>query len=190
MSSFRVASRYAKSLLELAKDQKKLETVHDDMRLIDQVCKDNHEFVLLLKNPIINHGKKKSILHDIFEGKVDDLTMAILDITTRKNRESLLPLIASEFHLQYNHLMGVQEASITTYFALNDSLREKIKEIIKNIGKGSSVELTEIVDENIIGGYLLKVGDTQIDDTLSSKLKELDLEFKHTPSSYEGLNNK
>jgi len=188
MSSFRVASRYAKSLLELAKDQNKLEEVNEDMRLIDQVCRENHDLVLLLKNPIINHSIKKTVLHALFEGKINDLTMAILDITTRKNREPLLPLIASEFHLQYNHLKGIQEASVTTSFALDDSLRKKINDIVIKISKGNSVELTEIVDESIIGGYLLKVGDTQLDDTLSSKLKELDLEFKHTPSAIEGLN--
>lgn len=186
MSSYRVAARYAKSLLELAKDQDKLDEVHKDMRLFDHVCKDNRNFVLLLKNPIVNHWKKRAILHAIFEGKVNDLTMAILDITTRKNREGLLPVIAGEFHLQYNVLKGIQEATVVTHFELDESLRNSIKEIVKKISKGNTVELTEKVDEDIIGGYLLKVGDTQVDDTLASKLKELELEFKNTPSDLEG----
>lgn len=182
MSSARVASRYAKSLLELSKEQGKLEEVNIDMKLFHKVCDENYSFVLLLKNPIINHYRKREILHAIFEGKIDALTMAIFDITTRKNREALLPQIAMQFHLQYNNDKKIQEATVATTFPLNEDLRNQFDKIIKEISKGDYVELTEVIKEEIIGGYLLKIGDIQIDDTIASRLKEMKLEFSKKSS--------
>jgi len=182
MSSARVASRYAKSLLELSKVHGKLEEVNNDMKLFHKVCKENYSFVLLLKNPIISHNRKREILHAIFNGKIDDIPMALLEITTRKNREALLPQIAMQFHLQYNHDKKIQEATITTTFPLNEDLRSQFDKIIKEISKGDYVELTEVIEEEIIGGYLLKIGDIQIDDTISSRLKEVKLEFSKKSS--------
>ncbi|MFM7859761.1 MAG: ATP synthase F1 subunit delta, partial [Flammeovirgaceae bacterium] len=97
MSHSRVASRYVKSLLSLAEEQKVLDQVHADMQLLDSVCKINRDFTLMLKSPIIKHDKKRDILEAIFKNKVHHLTMAIIDILTRKNREPLLPAIAAEF---------------------------------------------------------------------------------------------
>ena len=175
--SARSASRYAKSLLELARDKGKLDEVHQDMLLFNKVCDENFAFVLMLRNPIINHPKKRAVLHGLFKSKTDPLTMAILDITTRKNREKLLPVIAKEFHYQYNIERGIQEASITTTFELDDSLRKKFNEIIIEISKAKTLSLEEKIDENIIGGFLLKVGDKQVDESISNKLKQLRLKL-------------
>lgn len=176
--SARVASRYAKSLLELAKEQGKLDVVHKDMLLFTKVCEENFPFVLMLRNPIVNHEKKKLVLHGIFESKTDALTMAILDITTRKNRESMLPQIAREFHYQYNVEMGIQEANVKTAFELDDELRKKFNDIVSEISSGKTIELDEEVDKEIIGGFLLKVGDIQIDESISSRIRKLKLELK------------
>lgn len=177
MSEVRVASRYAKSLLELANEQGKIEEVHKDMLLLDTICKENHDFTLVLRNPIIKNDKKKAILEAIFKGKVDDLTMAIFDIITRKNRESVLPAVAREFHHQYNKFMSIEKATITTAVKLDKDLRSSFEKIVKQISDQKEVELDEVVDENIIGGYVLKVGDRQVDDSIKSKIKELELKF-------------
>ena len=177
MSDVRVASRYAKSLLELAVEQGKIEEVHKDMMLLDTVCNQNRDFALVLKNPIIKNDKKKAILEAIFGGKVCDLTMAIFDIITRKNRESVLPAIAIEFHHQYNVYKSIETATITTAVKIDDSLRKSFEKIVKQISDKKEVELEEVVDENIIGGYVLKVGDRQLDDSIKSKIKELELKF-------------
>ena len=177
MSEVRVASRYAKSLLELANEQGKLEEVHKDMLLLDSVCKENYDFVLVLKNPIVKNDKKRAILEAIFGDKVSDLTKAIFDIITRKNREPVLPAIASEFHHQYNIFMSIEKATVTTAVKIDKDLRSSFEKIVKQISDKKEVELDEVVDDNIIGGYVLKVGDRQIDDSIKSKIKELELKF-------------
>lgn len=114
MADSRVASRYVKSLLGLAVEQGVVEAVHADMQLFDNVCRANRDFVLMLNSPIVRHEKKKEILNRLFSGKVHKLSMSIIDILTSKNREPLLPAIATEFHNAYNEYKGIGKASITS----------------------------------------------------------------------------
>lgn len=181
MSDFRAASRYVRSLLGLAQDQGVLDEVHRDMQFIDKTCDDNYELVVMLRSPIIKHDKKKAILTKIFEGKVHNLTMAIIEIVTRKNREAILPSIANEFHNAYNDFKGIQKASITTTIPLDKDLRNEIELIVKKLSNMKTIELNEKVDKDIVGGFVLNVGDKQIDASISSKLKALKLLFSQNP---------
>lgn len=178
MSDYRAASRYVRSLLGLAEDQGALDEVHKDMQLIDKTCDESHDLVVMLRNPIIRHDKKKTILKKIFDGKVHQLTMAIIEIVTRKNREALLPSIASEFHNAYNDFKGIQKASIISTIQLDGDLRAEIIEMVKELSSKKTIELNEKVDKDLIGGFILNVGDKQIDASISSKLKALKLTFK------------
>lgn len=181
MSQYRVASRYAKSLLELANDKGVLEEVHNDMLLLSKVCEDNRDFALMLKNPIVKHDKKRSILFALFKGKVNDVTLAIFDILTRKNRENVLPAIANEFENQYNKYKGIEVAQITTTVELDDALRTEFEKIVSQISDKKTVKLEEKIDKELIGGYLLRVGDRQLDDSILRKINELKLKFSQNP---------
>ena len=181
MSNFRAASRYAKSLLELADEKGVLEEVHKDMQMLSGICKENREFVLMLKNPIIKHLKKLQILTAVFKGKVNDISFAIFEIITRKNREGILPEIAVEFSHQYNVKKGIEVAKVTTTVPLDAQLKKEFEAIVSKISNGKQVQLEEVVDESIIGGYVLKVGDRQIDDSIKTKITELKVKFSHNP---------
>ena len=97
MSVQRIATRYAKSLLDLSLEKDILESVKDDMVLFNKVCLQNNDFVLLLKNPIVPNSTKGKVMKEIFSGKVQELTEKFLDIVLRKDRESYLPEIGREF---------------------------------------------------------------------------------------------
>jgi F-type H+-transporting ATPase subunit delta len=181
MASSRVASRYVKSLLDLAIERGQLEEVHRDMVLFDSVCRQNRNFVLMLMNPIIKHDKKREILNRLFSGKVSELTMAIFDIITRKNREPLLPEIARGFHRAYNKHKGIGNASVVTAVPLDNELRDTFNKIARSISGETQVELTERVDNDLIGGFVLTVGDQQVDASLRRKLKVLRTELSKNP---------
>lgn len=181
MSDFRAASRYVNSLLGLAQEQGVLEEVHKDMQLIDKTCNESFELVSLLRSPLIKHDKKRAILYKIFEGRVHQLTLAIIDIVTRKNREAILPAIAKEFHNAFNDFKGIQKATITSTVALDKEIRTEIEEMVKKLSGRKTIELEEKIDSNLIGGFILNVGDKQVDASLSSKLKALKLLFQHNP---------
>jgi F-type H+-transporting ATPase subunit delta len=181
MVDSRAASRYVNSLLTLAVDKNVLDEVHQDMLLFSRICDENRSFGLMLRNPIIRHDKKRAILEKIFSGKVNALTMAIFDILTKKNREPLLPAIARDFHTAYNSYKGIGKAYVTTAVPLDAALRSEFESIVKQLSKKDKVELTEKIDKDMIGGFVLNVGDKQIDASLKNKLNALKLKFSHNP---------
>lgn len=176
MSVRRIANRYAKPLLELAEENKVLDQVKEDMDGFSSLCQENRDFLLMLRSPIIPHLKKAEILKSIFEGKANKLTMSAFDIITRKNRENLLAEISSEFVRLYNEKMGYQEATVTTTFPIDEQLRSSFQNIVKGV-TGSQAVLNEEIDKSILGGYILRMGDKQLDESISSHLKEIKLKF-------------
>ena len=177
MADSRVASRYVKSLLSLAVEQKALEVVHNDMQMFDNACRTNRQFLNMLKSPIITHEKKKNILEALFKGKVNPLTLSIINILTKKNRESLLPAIAHEFHNAYNEYKGIGQASITTTIPMDAELRKTIETMVKKLSDKKQVEVKETVDKELIGGFILNVGDRRIDASVKRKLRNLAMKF-------------
>lgn len=176
MSVYRIASRYAKSLLELSIERGSLEEVMKDMQNFNEICTDNREFALMLKNPIVAPGKKLSVLKSAFEGKVNEITYGIISLVTKKSREQFLPEIAAAFMQQYHNYKGIVESSITTVTPLSAEMKKEVTAIVEKL-TSKKVDLTEKIDESLIGGFVLKIGDKQIDDSVSSKLRELRLRF-------------
>jgi F-type H+-transporting ATPase subunit delta len=181
MADSRVASRYVKSLLGLAVEKDVLDKVHHDMILFSKVCDENRDFALMLRNPVIKHDTKRAILEKIFKGRVNNLTLAMFDIITRKNREPLLPAIASTFHLAYNEHKEIGGATVTTAILLDSKLRSEIEQIVKKLSDKREVEIEEKIDADMIGGFVLNVGDRQIDASIKNKLKALKLKFSQNP---------
>ncbi len=172
MSSHRASVRYAKSVIELAQAQKSLEKVKEDMLLFTQVINDNRELEVVLKNPIVPTDKKKAILKALFENRIQPLTYKAFELIVSKNRESILDEIAVEFVNQYNVLKGIAVATVITPYKLGKEQREEITKIVADI-TGMKVELAEVLDETLIGGFVLKIGDKQIDESVKTKLANI-----------------
>ncbi len=177
MSTTRIAARYAKPLLELADSMKVTEAVKDDMINFSKLCADNREFALMLKSPIIKHLKKAEILKKVFDKKVNKLTSTFFDTVARKNREKFLPEIAEQFVVLYNDKMGFQEATVTTTIKLDAAMRKTFEKLVTDI-TGRKPILKEKLNSELVGGYLLQLGDQQIDESISGQLKDLKLKFQ------------
>ena len=146
------------------------------MQLFSAVASENRAFSVMLRNPIINHDKKRNILHAIFDSKMNKLSLSAFDLITKKNRENILIEIATEFQIQYNILKGYQEADLTTTIKLDDNLRKKFNDLVENISKKKPM-LNEIVDKDIVGGFVLNVGDRRLDNSIKSQLGQLKREL-------------
>jgi F-type H+-transporting ATPase subunit delta len=180
MSDIRVASRYAKSMLDLALEQGLLEQVQQDMALFTKTVKENRDFDLFLSNPIISHGKKLAILKSLFAGKVSDLTLKFFLLITQKNREAVLAGVATEFEKQYNEYKGIMIAHVTTAIPLTPELRSQLQQKVAQ-QTGKTIQLREQVDPELIGGLILRIGDTQLDDSIRTNLRNLRNKFKENP---------
>jgi F-type H+-transporting ATPase subunit delta len=177
----RAISRYVKSLLDLAVEQKALDQVHNDMLLFSKTVNENRSLALMLKSPVIRHDKKLSVLEALFKSKVSTLTMSFFDIITRKNREPLLVAIAREFHNSYNEYKGIKKATITTAVPLDAKLRTEFEGMVKRFSDKKQVELIEKVDKDMIGGFVLNIADRQIDASIRNKIKALKVKFSQNP---------
>jgi len=176
MRHSRVTIRYAKALLQLAIEQNILEQSYADMVLLDSVFKQNKDLSLLLKSPIVKTDQKLSIFKLIFDAKIGEVSMAFINIITTKKRESLLALIASSFISLYKEHNKIETASVITATPLDEILRAEVINYIKKHGN-DNVELTEKVDENIIGGAIIRMGDKQLDASVSKAISELRQSF-------------
>lgn len=177
MSISRIAVRYSRPLLVLAEEQKVLEAVKADMDNFNELCKSNRDFVLMLKSPIISHLKKAQILKTIFGSKVNELTMRFLELVARKNREKYLPEIAEEFIALYNAKLGYQEALVSTPITLDAEMRKSFEKMVSEL-TGKKPLLKEKVNLDLIGGFVLKLANQQIDESISGQLNDLKLKFK------------
>jgi F-type H+-transporting ATPase subunit delta len=180
MEGTKTATRYAKSFLDLALEQGTLEKAYTDMKFIAEVCKDNHELLVFLKSPIIKTDKKKEILAAIFKGKLDKMTEAYIQLITSKKREMYLAQIAEEFLTQYNIKKQILKAVVTTANGIDDATRSKVMEIVKGTGH-SDVILEERIDKELIGGFIIRVGDKQIDASIARQLNNLKRNFSENP---------
>jgi len=173
MATLRVASRYAKSLLQQALEKGILDSVHTDMLLFEQLCKEHKALERVLRSPIINHDKKLAILQALFEGRVNELMLGFFNLISYKGREAILPDIIQAFLKQYNHYKGIKAASVTVTFPLPADLVDRFKALVRSIISCKEVTLTQHINPAILGGYILQVEDKKLDESLVTKLYSL-----------------
>lgn len=177
MSVTRIATRYAKSLIDLAKEQGSLDAVHGDMVMINEAAK-NKELALLLKSPIIQADKKNAVLEAIFGGKTSALTMAYLRLLVEKGREPLIPEIVAEFVAQYKLLNKITSVRIISAQPLTDSVMQDLKDrMVKSGVTFENLQIETHIDPSLIGGFILEFDNKRYDASVSHKLESLKAEF-------------
>jgi F-type H+-transporting ATPase subunit delta len=175
-----VAKRYAKSILRLANEMGVLKEVNADMKLFASVCAENRELPVLLRNPMVPSDKKLAILKALFSAKMNKLSMSFFEIVINKGREKYLYDISKAYTEQFKVLNGILTAEITSAAGLDDSLRAKVYEMLKD-SNNSEVELHEKINKDLIGGFILRIGDKQYDASISSDLQKLARQFSSNP---------
>jgi len=171
-----VASRYAKSLLDLAVEQNQSDKVYQDILLIKHYYEASRELVLFLKSPIIKTDKKTEVLNNVFGKQLSATGMAFLTLVTKKKREGILPEICTSFIDAYNIHNGITSATIITAVKLDASSRKKVMDVLNSDAAGKTV-LNEKTDAELIGGFILRVGDKQVDTSVARQLKNLKKNF-------------
>lgn len=176
MTNPRLATRYAKSLVDLAKEQNQLETVYADMKTLQSINRGNADFVAMLRSPVIASDKKEKIIAAITEGKVSKLTNLFINLLTQKTREGNLPEIITAFITQYNEIHNIQTVKLTTAVPVSDQIKNEIVNKVK-AGKDLKVELETKVDPSLIGGFMLEAGDTLVDASIQRDLNDVRKQF-------------
>lgn len=177
MQNPRLASRYAKSLIDIAQEQNVLEDVLDDIELLQQICNSNHDFVLMLKSPVVKADKKTAILRMLLEGKVQPVTLGFVNLLISKGREFYLPEIVEAFTEQYKELKHIKTVNLTTAVAIDENVKKVIFDKVTAAIQDGHVELNTLVDESLIGGFTLEVGDKLFDASVKRDLTDIRNQF-------------
>jgi F-type H+-transporting ATPase subunit delta len=165
------ASRYAQALLDLAIEQNKLDAVAADMKYMATVCAENPELELMLQSPVVKADKKLSVLNAIFD-QFDQLTNLFVDLIVKNGREAYLSQIASSFDVLLKAHQGIVPVTLISAQKLDDKVKKEIVSKVQASITGT-VELTEKIDSDLIGGFIVRMGDTQIDASVASQINKL-----------------
>jgi F-type H+-transporting ATPase subunit delta len=185
MPNPRLASRYAKSLIDLAIEKGLLEKVFADMQWLQDVCKSSREFVTVLRSPVIKPDTKKKILEAVTAGKVGELTAAFNNLLVAKGREAYLPEIIPAFIHAYKEHKNIHIVKLTTATPVSDSIRKAIVEQVEKTAGFQNIELEEKVDDDIIGGFVLQIGDKLVDASIAYDLRTISKQFDNNDFIYK-----
>jgi F-type H+-transporting ATPase subunit delta len=181
----RLAGRYAKSLLGLAIENGQLEQVYKDMQYLLTVTRGNHDFVVVLKSPVINPEKKTQILHAVTGGNISELTELFIRLLLKKGREMNLPEIASAFIEQYKQHKEIYTVKLTTAIPVSEQVKAEILDKVRSESSIKTIELTTVVDESLIGGFVLQIGNTLVDASISYDLNAIKKQFLNNDFIYK-----
>ena len=177
MNNPRLAQRYAKSLIDIATQYNKLEEVHNDIVFLKSIVAKSRDFVLMLQSPIVNPDKKYKIISAITSGNVSKITETFLKLICNKSREANLPGVITSFIEQYNSLIGLHNAKLTTATPISRELADSFITKIKAATTYDKVDLETEVDDRIIGGFILEMEGKLIDNSILRNLNDVKKQF-------------
>jgi F-type H+-transporting ATPase subunit delta len=185
MPNPRLASRYAKSLIDLALEKGELEKIFADMQWLQQVIKGSRDFANLLRSPVIKGDKKEKIVEVIIGSRVANITFLFTRLLIAKGRESNLPEIITSFISQYKAHKNIHPVKLTTATTINENLKKAIVDQIKKTSDMQNIELEALVNEDLIGGFVLEAGDKLVDASIAYDLKQIARQFDNNDFIYK-----
>lgn len=171
MKSSKSSGRYAKALLEMTVEQNAVDAVLVDMEKISNVANSSRAFVVFLNSPVVKTDKKLTIINKLFP-ELNPLSSAFISLLTMNGRAPILHYISASYVSLVEQHRGLVSAKITSAIALDDASRKKILEKLSFMFP-EKLKLTENIDSSLIGGFIVTIGDKQIDSSVSKKFKDL-----------------
>ena len=171
MNQSKISVRYAKALFISSQEKNILEEIKNDITLVYKTIKEITEFRLFLTDPITKTSKKQLIFKNAFDRKVNNLTLSFIELIVKNKREMHLEDISRNFLDLYRKEKGIKKVVFTSATKASEHTKKNISELVKNVYK-SEVDLTETVNSDIIGGFILRIEDQQVDTSVSSKLEK------------------
>ena len=185
MPNPRLASRYAKSLVDLSIEKGQLEEVFADMQWLEAVVKASPDFVTILRSPVIKSDKKQKIVEAVVTGKVSAITAGFTRLLITKGRESNLPEIVTSFVSQYKAHKNIYIVKLTTASPVDEKLKSEIIEQVRKTSDMYNIELQTSVNEALIGGFVLQAGDKLVDASIAYDLHEIARQFENNDFIYK-----
>ena len=174
--SSRAAIRYAKAVLDQANHAKISEVVFGDMNSIQATLAGSKELRVVLQSPVVKAEDKKQALIKIFDTN-SDVTKGLIQILSSNKRINLLGGVAEAYVDLYNNSKGVKVATVITAVAITPEIQATVLSKVKQMTGSENVTIHNTIDDSIIGGFILRVGDLQYNASIANQLGNLKREF-------------
>ncbi len=169
-----IGNRYAKSLLELATEQGKEDAILEDIEGLRRVLRESRDFELLLQSPVVDPGVKKNVVDQIFKNQVDELTIKFMHLVIDKQRGAYLVFVTDAYIEQYRVQKGITTAVVSSAVPLKQELLDEIRRKLLSSGKTlATVDLVNVVDPDLIGGFVVEFQDYIYDVSVSKRLNDM-----------------
>lgn len=179
MKGTRISSRYAKSLLIQAIETGIEAKVMNDMQSIISISSDSKEFRAVLNSPLIVSSKKNDMFELIFQDKIESLSFDFLKLLLKNHREQYLKSIAEKYIDLYKTYKSIETVIVTGAYSV-ESVKDMLVPFITklfDIKESSSLEIKEKINQDILGGIVLRLKDKQYDASISKQIRELNNVF-------------
>ena len=174
-----VEKNYAQALFELAEEENCLNSVYEEIDGLEEIVSENPELVKLLTAPTMSGEERQDVLDRTFKGRISEITFNFLCVMTMKGRFASFCAAADFFRDKYNEYANVAEITVTTAIPLSDAQRDKLTAKWSSLYK-KKVIVNEVVDGSILGGMIVRYGNTLLDGSVKSRLEGIKESIKST----------
>jgi F-type H+-transporting ATPase subunit delta len=170
--SIPAAREYAEAMIAIAREKDQLTTIYDELMALRKLYDDDREFRAFFTSPRMDPDEKFRILRKVFDGKLSMPMLGLIHVLIRKRRELLLDNIADQFQRFQDLAEGKVHVHLTSARPVAEEIRERIVTMAEKDFEKKAV-IHETIDESLIGGMVLRVGDLRIDNSIRRKLEVL-----------------
>ena len=167
-----VVKRYATALFDIAKSEGKMATYEQEVKVIVTALQDESDFMAVLENHKVTTEEKINLIETVFADKIENPILGLLVLLVKKGRQSEMINILESFLERIKKESGIVKATVTSAVALSESQVEAIKAKLEASTK-SKIELETIIDEGIIAGLVIRVGDKVVDASVKGEMQTL-----------------
>ncbi|NDL66715.1 ATP synthase F1 subunit delta [Anaerotalea alkaliphila] len=167
-----IAKRYGGALFALAKEEGTLNALYKEVSHLQQLLETEKDLVVVLNHPNISIGEKVSMMESIFQEELSKKLMGLLVIVLQQSRQQNLPEILEHVQESIKEDTGIRTVQVTTAEELGGGELKVLKEKLTR-STGKTIEIVNIVDKEILGGMVIRIGDRVMDTSVRSQLHSM-----------------
>ena len=172
-----ISKTYGDALFELAVEKDKVDVMLEEIEQLKGVLSENKDFGRLMNHPKIIKEEKIQVAKDVFTGRISEELLGFLTIIITKDRYKDIDAILDYFIAEVKRYKGIGIATVTTAVPLKEEQCEKIEQKLLDTTQYSKMEMHYNLDESLIGGMVVRIGDRVVDSSIKTKLSELQKEL-------------
>ncbi|WP_322906475.1 F0F1 ATP synthase subunit delta [Paenibacillus campi] len=172
-----VSSRYAKALFEAASDSGRVEETGQELQAVVDALAADHDFRNFIATPNISLADKEKVLENVFTGKISDVLLRTLFLLMERSRHDLFPELLNNYNKIVSDTLNVADAQVYTPFPLTEQEQAEVAATFGQLS-GKRLRIQNVIDESLIGGLKVVIGDKLYDGSVSGKLERLEKSFR------------